>query len=978
MCQAWVENTKKRMRTPPPGGGGPHTWFGGAKHAPTGSKRPPLPPGPMDEDPEPVWDGDEPPNWDEWFQNKFSEAMVTHVANYNTFQQKLATQVQNSHESLKMAMGEKILHGLQKMCDSFAAQNAGDRAELAGCVEQLLQTSTQKIFDTCQEQIDTQIAQIQQKFTHETQEIFDACTTRFQKLEYECAQNFNHLGARIANLEGGTTMFMKNTREKMCDLDQKFSEMHMSTQNTPGMGGMSSNTYIHQAAPPPSCSGQAPPLPGAPVPRMPSPALPCAAPMASPTGQLGGPMAGLEATTAWSQSGICGQSAMGMPTPPKMVFEAESAFPQPKLEPGSQNVGGFQTFGGFPKAESFETAQSSWPGGQNMGQKFPNSMPLDESVPKAPCTGGNAGLAAMGTPPLFGMAPSAAPAVMPVPLMMAPLPSAMGPSAQINAITSAHESPQSAATPAQISPLLPLTCHPAIYATISTPIPKFKGDSNAWPEWKRKWNERMGLMRASGPLDDRILVSQFCESMDAVTKKIIDARRAENPDLTFGEIFQEVDVKFTKSARNTSRGKLEQMQLISAVHGKLTMREWENFDADFRILRSECSEIGDEEARRLFQKALPVFLIEHLQKELLRREKNPRAVFVGQSGCAPYQIKKWLEETFGTTFVRVTQEKVGIVVCCQDQAQFGTLLTLHGQRLQTGEVMSVRPIDPQLSLEEMRAICREALQPRENAFEIKAHVPPPFQKQPPRPSRVAAVGNEEDSSTCDGQSDAEVAAVAQGGHQNHHRGHGRKGQQKSGKGSAHNAPPPPPPAQSAASSNPTIANPSSSIDSNAPVSSSHPETTNSTHLFKFQIEGVQSAQPTSQANPAQTAEKGGNNANWNRQGGYSNDWNRQGGNQATNWNRNGGQNGNRDGWNQNQGESWNQNRYDYQNRDYNPNFNNQNGKGGNQGKGNPKGGKGGGKGKGGKGGKGYDNQNGKGNNPPQGDAGPNPPPMTQQ
>jgi len=249
-------------------------------------------------------------------------------------------------------------------------------------------------------------------------------------------------------------------------------------------------------------------------------------------------------------------------------------------------------------------------------------------------------------------------------------------------------------------------------------------------------------MQASGPVDDRILISQFCESMDAVTKKIIKAKRAENPQLTFAEIFKEVYAKFTKSAKNTSRVRLETISLKSTVGGRLTMREFENFDAEFRILKSECPEIAEDEAKRLYQRALPTFLIESLQKELLKKEKYPKVIFVGHAGHTPQQIKMWLDQTFGTNFGRVAPENVGLVVQCQDKSQMAQILTLDGRFLQTGEKIHVRAMDPQLSLEDMRQICRETLQPRENAQEIKSSGPLP-QRQAPRPSAVAALAGEE-------------------------------------------------------------------------------------------------------------------------------------------------------------------------------------------------------------------------------------------
>ena len=121
-------------------------------------------------------------------------------------------------------------------------------------------------------------------------------------------------------------------------------------------------------------------------------------------------------------------------------------------------------------------------------------------------------------------------------------------------------------------------------------------------------------MQASGPVDDRILISQFCESMDPVTRKIIEARRAENSALIFADIFKEVDAKFTKSAKTTSRTKLETITLRSAVGGLLTMREFENFDAEFRILKRECPEVGEVETKRVYHGRCPHFSLNVCEK----------------------------------------------------------------------------------------------------------------------------------------------------------------------------------------------------------------------------------------------------------------------------------------------------------------------------------------------------------------------------
>jgi len=378
--------------------------------------------------------------------------------------------------------------------------------------------------------------------------------------------------------------------------------------------------------------------------------------------------------------------------------------------------------------------------------------PGQSQLPEAILPRNAHGLAeSMSAPPALAPIGGAPFTVSPLSVMLAPMPGQLGAqTGNVNAINGSHQSFSHSIPPQpQLPQLMPISCHPAVFASMNTPLPKFKGDPHAWPEWKRKWQERVGFMHASGPLDDRILVSQFSESMDAVTKRIIEARRAENPNLTFGEIFKEIDAKFTKSAKNTSRGKLENLCLKSMVGNRLTMRDYENVDAEFRILRSECPEVGNNEAKRLFQSALPTFLIESLQKELLKKEKNPRAIFVGQNGFAPYQVKTWLDQTLATTFVRVGQDQNGFLVHCQDQSQLGLLLQLDGRTTMTGERILVRPVDPQLTLDEMRQICRETLQPRENAQEIKSQGAPASQRQAQRPSQVPVLSQDDIESACD-------------------------------------------------------------------------------------------------------------------------------------------------------------------------------------------------------------------------------------
>ena len=294
----------------------------------------------------------------------------------------------------------------------------------------------------------------------------------------------------------------------------------------------------------------------------------------------------------------------------------------------------------------------------------------------------------------------------------------------VQAIAGAHAQASSSAPPASFSPpqLLPVSCHPAVYQQIFTPMPKHKGDSTTWPEFRRKWLERVKLLSASGPVDNQILLMQFADAVDPITRKIIEARRAEDDGLTYQQIFAEIDGRFSKSARQSSRARLESIFLKSSYGIRMTMKDFEAFDAEFRLLRSECKEVGDEEAKRLYQRALPTFLIENLQKKILRKEETPTVIFSGMHATAD-QVKAWLENVLQTQRLRVTAENGAFLVECKDVSQQLQILALNGRVLTNGAILGVKTQEAQLTFDEMRQIFRQTLQPRENAAEIKLSVP---------------------------------------------------------------------------------------------------------------------------------------------------------------------------------------------------------------------------------------------------------------
>ena len=125
-----------------------------------------------------------------------------------------------------------------------------------------------------------------------------------------------------------------------------------------------------------------------------------------------------------------------------------------------------------------------------------------------------------------------------------------------------------------------------------------------------------------------------------------------------------------------------------------------------------------------------------------------------------------MDETLSTSFHHISNENGNFVVHCVDDTQFRKLMGLNGRALTNGQNISVTARDAQVSLEEIRKICHDLLEPRELVQEMKFSANPNKrfpQNQAPRPiARVQEMGggNDEDASTDGAPEPHLVAEVA--------------------------------------------------------------------------------------------------------------------------------------------------------------------------------------------------------------------------
>ena len=115
------------------------------------------------------------------------------------------------------------------------------------------------------------------------------------------------------------------------------------------------------------------------------------------------------------------------------------------------------------------------------------------------------------------------------------------------------------------------------------------------------------------------------------------ARHAQGSSAnSYEKLWGELDTKMSRTSNQTQRGKLESLSLSWA--GRVTMRDFELFDAEFRMIRSDQKFLSEREAAFLYAKKLPNFLLEKVEKERLRHSGQEFLFLRGLPGLTPHEV----------------------------------------------------------------------------------------------------------------------------------------------------------------------------------------------------------------------------------------------------------------------------------------------------------------------------------------------------
>jgi hypothetical protein len=149
------------------------------------------------------------------------------------------------------------------------------------------------------------------------------------------------------------------------------------------------------------------------------------------------------------------------------------------------------------------------------------------------------------------------------------------------------------------------------------------------------------------------------------------------------------------------------------------MKDFELFDAEFRMIRSDQKFLSEREAAFLYAKKLPNFLLEKVEKERLRHSHQEFLFLRGLPGLTPHEVRQFVANILGQTPSIVKKLDDGFLVGISSKEHAEVLLARDRLPLTSGCTLSVERSDFFLSVEEISVLVRQTLEPRESAEEIK-------------------------------------------------------------------------------------------------------------------------------------------------------------------------------------------------------------------------------------------------------------------
>jgi hypothetical protein len=185
--------------------------------------------------------------------------------------------------------------------------------------------------------------------------------------------------------------------------------------------------------------------------------------------------------------------------------------------------------------------------------------------------------------------------------------------------------------------------------------PKFSGNPCDWIQFREDWDHYITKFAAVQEVSDVLKLTIFESVLDDVNQRQIRVEQKKGR-LSYSEVFTKLEVKYGQDQDLRLRKNWQDVSL--QTQGKLTCREWEEFESKFRSTMDFVKDVTPGEAVRLLHTKLPHFVQSLISEEEERiRSSTPTVCMNTPVGFTEASVSASLKKIVGVEPTKVS--KVG-------------------------------------------------------------------------------------------------------------------------------------------------------------------------------------------------------------------------------------------------------------------------------------------------------------------------------
>ena len=244
-------------------------------------------------------------------------------------------------------------------------------------------------------------------------------------------------------------------------------------------------------------------------------------------------------------------------------------------------------------------------------------------------------------------------------------------------------------------------------------------------------------------LDNRVKLELWEGVLDESSLKFFRMRQREVGDkMSYTEEFARMDAKFSRDQSIEARRRWEEVIIFNP--GKITSREWRDFEASFITAWQEVEGASGEEARRLLLAKVPTFILKWITEEEERRSLANPTIRMNAPGDIHLEEEVGLgvQLVIGKKPTKVSKARGGdFEVVLPDFGDIERMLRINGKYFKgTSTLIKVTRVENVLDVEEIFLLVHQkmALRDRQDLLQANLHYSQARQR-----TRAVSVGSEE-------------------------------------------------------------------------------------------------------------------------------------------------------------------------------------------------------------------------------------------